>query len=152
MQARPEGRITRKARIIRGLDETSDEALPKIIICALAGMDIEHLRVTAARLRVCGRASEDFSPIAGQPLDVIGVARMRERVTEDGILQTALVVRGREREKCSLASSELIDGTPWHSYAEPCSAWASSAERRVISSSETSSKCVAKYHLLPNGS
>ena len=34
---------------------------------------------------------------------------MRERVVEDGILQTALVVRRRQSEKGGLATSELID-------------------------------------------
>jgi hypothetical protein len=66
--------------------------------------------MAAARFGVIRGTSEYFSPIDGQPLDVIGVARMRERVTEDRILQTPLVVRGRESEKGSIATSELIDG------------------------------------------
>jgi len=68
------------------------------------------------------------------------------------VLQALLVVRSREGEKGSLATGELIDGRARHRYREPCSACASSAARRAISSSETSSKCVAKYHLLPNAS
>jgi hypothetical protein len=40
---------------------------------------------------------------------MIGLARMRERVIENGILQTAFVVRRRESEKGVLATGELID-------------------------------------------
>jgi hypothetical protein len=40
---------------------------------------------------------------------VIGLARVRERVVEDRILQTAFVVRRRESKKGRLATGELID-------------------------------------------
>jgi hypothetical protein len=40
---------------------------------------------------------------------VIGLARVRERVIENRILQTAFVVRRRESQKGGLATGELID-------------------------------------------
>jgi hypothetical protein len=45
---------------------------------------------------------------------VIGLARVRERVIENGILQTAFVVRSRESEKGGLATGELIDRRARH--------------------------------------
>jgi hypothetical protein len=51
---------------------------------------------------------------AGQPLYVIGVTRMRERVIQNWILATSLVVGGSKREKSGLATGELVDRGSWH--------------------------------------
>jgi carboxymethylenebutenolidase len=48
-QARPERWVTGKGCIIRGLDETTDEAVSQVVVRALTSMDTEHLRVAAER-------------------------------------------------------------------------------------------------------
>jgi hypothetical protein len=39
---------------------------------------------------------------------------MRERVIQNWILATSLVVGGSKREKSGLATSELVDRGSWH--------------------------------------
>jgi hypothetical protein len=42
-------------------------------------------------------------------MDVIGVAGMRERMIEGWVIETALMVCGREGEKGVLATREFVD-------------------------------------------
>jgi hypothetical protein len=59
------------------------------------------------RLRESGWAPEDLRPVGGQPLDMLGVDPMGERVAQFGVLKAALVMGGGKGEEGLLAAGEL---------------------------------------------
>ena len=100
--------------IVGRLHEAGDEALPQILIGSLAGVDAEHPRVTAERLRVAVRTPEHLGPVVRQPLDVLGVAGVGERVVQHRVVETALVMRGGERQEGRLPPGQLEDRRSRH--------------------------------------
>lgn len=133
VQGGAESGVVWQARIIGGLHEAADKALSKLFFCALAGVDAEHRRMTAARLRVAGRATEHFGPVARQSLHVIGMSGVRERVVQNRVLQAPLVVRSCECQERRLAARELEDR--WSRHGTYSARWSPSAARAPAGSS-----------------
>jgi len=99
--------IVGKVCVIGCPDETFDKAIAQVVICALPGMHVQHARLPATGLGEARRAAEYLGPVTGQSFDVLGMAQMRERVTQHGILQAPLVVRRGQREERRLAAGEF---------------------------------------------
>ena len=99
--------IIGKAGIVSRLHEAGDEASPKVVVSSLPGVDAEHRRVPAERLRVTRRTPKHLRPVVGQPLDVMGVTRVGEGMGEHGVLKAPLMVRGGERQEGRLPAGEL---------------------------------------------
>ena len=98
-----------QARVIGGLDETPDEPVPDVALGPGAGVHGEHRWLAAAGLRVAGGPAEHLRPVARQPLHVLGMTGMGERVVQHRIGQAALVVSSGEGEERGLAARELED-------------------------------------------
>jgi hypothetical protein len=104
--------ICGQARVGGGLDEAPDEPMPEVIFGALASVDGKHRGVPAAFGGVGRRAAKDLGPVVSQPLHVIGVTRVGERVVELRVGQAPLVMGGGEREERGRAARELKDRWP----------------------------------------
>jgi hypothetical protein len=85
--------IARKAGIIGCCYKAFDEATPELVFGPGAGMQQNHRGLATTRFGKVRRPAEHFSPVAGESLDVLGMARVRERVVQLGILQASLVMR-----------------------------------------------------------
>jgi hypothetical protein len=69
--------------------------------------------LVAARLAERLRAAEYLGPVRREPLDVLRVlVRVRERVVQLGIGETAGVMRLGEREEGGVAAGELVERRP----------------------------------------
>src|SRR5204863_4915425 len=66
--------------------------------------------MSAGVTRIARGSAEDLGPVVGEPLDVIRIARMRERMIQDGVVQAALVMRGCKPAEGVLSAGELEDG------------------------------------------
>ena len=94
-------------RIICGSNEAFDKPPSEIALRSRPGVEFEHRRLPAARLRIKWRPAEYLRPVTGQPLDVLRMARVRKRVVQFGVVETALVVGGRESQESGLAAGKL---------------------------------------------
>ena len=66
--------------------------------------------MTAERSRVALRTSEHLGPVVGQTLDVVGVAGVGERVVQDRVFETTLMMRGGERQAPELRQDDVGTG------------------------------------------
>jgi hypothetical protein len=109
-----EVRVVGKAGIVGRLHEAGDEALAQILVGSLAGVDAEHRRVTAERLREALRTSEHLGRVVGQSLDVLGLPTVGERVIQHRVVESPLMMRGGEGQEPRLAARELEDRRSRH--------------------------------------
>jgi hypothetical protein len=108
-QCGPELRIAGEASVVSRCDEALHEAAPKIGHVTVARVQVEQRRLVAARPRIRWRAAQHLRPVGGQPLYVLRVlARMRERVAELWVGQTARVMCSREAKERGVAPGVLI--------------------------------------------
>jgi hypothetical protein len=70
--------------------------------------------VTAALAGKPLRSTEYLGPVTAEPLHMLWVARMGERMVEDGVGETKLMMRGRQRLKCRLTACELEERRTCH--------------------------------------
>jgi hypothetical protein len=77
-------------------------------------MNFEHPRVTAIRLGVAGRTTEDLGPVVGQPLDMLRIAGVGERVVQLRILKAALVGGCGQGKEGLVAAGEFEHRWPGH--------------------------------------
>lgn len=77
-------------------------------------MELEHRRVVSTQLGIERRSSEHLGPVPRQPLDVLRVTGMRERVVEHGVVETAPVMSRGQRQECVLAAGVLEDRWQGH--------------------------------------
>jgi hypothetical protein len=73
----------------------------------LPGVDLEHRRVPAERLRVACGTPEHLGPVVRQPLHVQWVSRVGEGMVQHRVLEAPLVVGGGQRQESGLPAGEL---------------------------------------------
>lgn len=100
--------------VVGGLHEARDEAIAKVTVCALTGMDTDHPGVTAAILGKALGSTENLGPVVGKPLHMLWVARMREGMVQDGVGKAALVMRGGQCQNGRFAAREFEKGRACH--------------------------------------
>ncbi len=61
----------------------------------------------STRFGIARRAAKDLGPVAGQPLDVLRVPWMRERMVQLRVLKAPLVVSSGESQESRLAAGEV---------------------------------------------
>src|SRR5487761_1160057 len=101
-------------RVVDGLHEAGNKARAEIVAGALAGMDADHRRVAAVRVGVAGGSTEDLGPVVCQPLDMLGVAGLGERVVELRICKASFMQRRRQGDKGGIPARELVDRCSSH--------------------------------------
>jgi len=99
--------IRRKAGVVSSLDEALDEPRAQIWLRPHPGVDLQHGRVAAARIGVAGRPAEHLRPVPGQPLNVLGMSGVGERMIQHRIVEAALVMGGGESQESRVAAGEL---------------------------------------------
>lgn len=95
-EAVAESRILGQPGVVGGQHEALYKAIAEVGFGALAGMDTEHGRVAATGFGELWRTAEHLGPVAGQPLDVLRVPWVRERVIQHWVGETPFVVCGGE--------------------------------------------------------
>lgn len=80
----------------------------------MAGVDGNHPGVAAAIVRKAPGPTENLGPVICQPLDVLWVARMGERMVEHRIGKAALMMRGRQRQKRRFTAREFEERRTSH--------------------------------------
>jgi len=101
-------------RVVCRPQEASREAVPEVLSSSLTRMHAEHRRMAAVRLGVVLWTTEHLGPVGGQPLHMLGIHAVGERVAELRILQAAFVKCGREGKERRLSARELEYGRPGH--------------------------------------
>jgi hypothetical protein len=107
-------RVVRELGVVSRLYEASHEAGAEVITSALSGVDLEHPRMTAMRLRIATWTTEDLSPVVGEVLDVLRVDAVRERMVQLRVLETALVMGRGQGQEGVVAAGEVINRWPGH--------------------------------------
>lgn len=100
--------IFRKPSVVNGLVEAGEEAGTEVVVGAGAGVQLEHRRVTSERA-VLRWTTEHFTQVGRQPFEMLGMARMREGMIQNGIGQASSVEGGGERQERVVAPHVVID-------------------------------------------
>lgn len=113
-QCRAKLGVIGQPRVIRGLHETCDEAVADVAVRTLTGMDGDHPGVTTALVGKAPRPTEYLGPVVAQPLHMLWVARVGERMVQDGVGEAALMMRSCQRLKGWFTACELEERGTCH--------------------------------------
>jgi hypothetical protein len=72
-------------------------------------MNAQHARMSIRYLALAGWPAQHFGPVVGQPLHVLRVSGVGERVIQHRIFKASFVMSRRQPQKRGPAPGELVD-------------------------------------------
>ena len=108
MERLPERVVRGQAGVLERLVEAGDRPPIHVVVLAVAGVEADDKRLVAERAGVGRRPAERLRPVGGQPLGVVGLEAVAERVTDDGVGENPGVPGLGETQDPGVATRRLI--------------------------------------------
>src|SRR5690348_998071 len=100
--------VCHQPHIAQGLVEAGDRPAVHLLVRAVAAMDPHYRRLIAIATGVAGRPAERLGPIRGEPLAVLRMEPMAERVADYLIGHHPAVPRLSQADQALAATGRLI--------------------------------------------
>src|SRR5689334_12850999 len=108
MQHWPDRVVCAQPHIVEGLVEAGGRPAVHRLVPAVAAMDADYRRLVPVDTGVAGRPAERLGPIRGEPLAVLRMEPMAERVADHLIGHPPAVPRLSQAEQALAATGRLI--------------------------------------------